>query len=179
MIRGKKINLRTVREKDLDELLELKSEVGNRSEFWHVMFPSEAAFKKGYRETGFWNANSRTMLITDKNDTILGEIACFKGVWYLPGYEIGYQIFNDEHKGNGYVTEALKIFSAYLFELESIQRLQLQIDVENGASKRVAEKCGYKYEGCRRKAVFTRGKYYDLDQYSLIREECPSLSQLL
>jgi ribosomal-protein-alanine N-acetyltransferase len=47
------------------------------------------------------------------------------------------------------------------------------------AARRVAEKCGYKLEGTLRQFFFTRGEYVDYVQYSLLRNECPSLAEAL
>ena len=111
--------------------------------------------------------------------SMVGEITYFKGLWYMPGYEIGYQIYRKEDRGKGYITEALKIFTAYLFDAKQINRLEIELSAGNIASRKVAEKCGFKYEGLKRQAIFSRGKYEDAELFSLIREECPSLRDVL
>lgn len=179
MIKGKTINLRLMTQQDLDEILALTSDISQRGRYWHLNLQSEQAFKKRFTETGFWNEDFGTMLITNKDNKIVGEITYFKGLWYMPGYEIGYQIYRDEDKGKGYTTEALRIFTAYLFDAKKINRLEVEISVENVASRRVAEKCGFKYEGLKRQAIYSRGKYDDIELLSLIREECPSLDEVL
>ena len=172
MIKGKTINLRTVRQEDLDEIFSLTSDLSQRGEYWNVSLTSEPIFKKRYQETGFWNDDFGTMIITDKSNRLIGEITYFKGVWYLPGYEIGYRIYRDEDKSTGYTTEALRLFLAYLFELKPIKRLEIQLSKGNIASRRVAEKCGFIYEGLKRQAVFSKGRYEDIELFSILKEEC-------
>lgn len=179
MIEGKKIILRTVRENDLEEIFNLTSKFSERGEHWHLMLPSEPMFMKRFRETGFWDDKIGKLLITDKSDRLLGEIVYFSGVWYLPGYEVGYQLYRKEDQGKGYMTEALAIFTAYLFELKPIERLEITLDKGNAASRRVAEKCGFKFEGIKRKAVYQRGSYHDIELFSLLRHECPALAEVL
>ncbi len=179
MIKGKAINLRTVRQDDLEEMLLLINDLSNTGLYWNVMLKSEPLFKRQYQDTGFWNDEFGTMVITDKNDRLIGDITYFKGVWYLPGYEVGYRIFKEEDRGKGYTTEALQIFVAYLFELKPINRIEIQLSKDNIPSRRVAEKCGFKYEGLKRQSVFSRGNYHDSELFSLIREECQSLEQAL
>ncbi len=179
MIKGKLINLRTVKFEDLDEIFSLSSDLSQRGEYWNVILTSETMFKKRYQETGLWNEDFGTMLITDKSNRLIGEITYFKGVWYLPGYEVGYRIYRDEDKGKGYTTEALKIFVAYLFELKPIKRLEIQVSKDNIASRKVAENCGFKYEGLKRQAVFSKGKYHDIELFSMLKEECSNLEQVL
>jgi len=53
------------------------------------------------------------------------------------------------------------------------------VNVENIGSRKVAEKCGFKYEGLKRQAAYTKGKYEDIELLSLLREECPSLKEIL
>ena len=179
MIIGEKINLRLVKQNDLDEIIALMSDTQERGEFLNPNMVNEPMYKKRYQETGFWNDEFGSMLITDKNGRLLGDIAYFKGVNYLPGYEIGYNIYRREDRGKGYLSEALKLFSAYLFETKTIHRLEVHAAKENIGSRRVAEKCGYTYEGMKRQAVFSRGRYCDLAIYSLLREECPSFTELI
>lgn len=179
MINGKSINLRLVRQTDLDELILLQSDTVERGEFLNPNMVNEVSFKKHYQETGFWNEDFGKLLIIDKSGKLLGDIAFFKGVGYLPGFEIGYNIFRREDRGKGYTSEALKLFSAYLFEIKTIHRLEVHADDNNIGSRRVAEKSGFTYEGMKRQAVFSRGEYCDLAIYSMLRHECPSFTEMI
>ncbi|MDP5274201.1 GNAT family N-acetyltransferase [Chengkuizengella axinellae] len=179
MIEGKNIILRTIREDDLDKIIQLTSDFSERGAFWHFRLPSQTAFYKRFNETGLWDDQYGTMLITDRNERLVGEITYFQGVSYLPGYEIGYQIYKKEDMGKGYTTEALRIFSSYLFELKPIERLEVVVNINNIGSRIVAEKCGYKFEGIKRNAVFQGGAYQDLELLSLLRGESPSLSEVM
>lgn len=179
MLKGKTINLRLVAQQDLDEMHSLTSDLSERGEYWHLNLQSEQAFKKRYTDTGFWTEDFGTMLITTKDQRIVGEITYFKGLWYMPGYSVGYQIYHKEDRGKGFTTEALRIFTAYLFEAKKINRLEVEMAVGNSASRRVAEKCGFKYEGLKRQAVYSRGNYEDIELLSMIREEAPALKEVL
>lgn len=168
-----------VKQSDLDEIIALQSDITERGEFLNPSMMNEVMYKKNYQETGLWNDEFCTLLITDKNGKLLGEISYFKGVRYLPGYEIGYNIYRREDRGKGYTTEALKLFSAYLFEMKTIHRLEVHADNDNIGSRKVAEKSGFTYEGMKRQAVFSRGEYCDLAIYSLLRHECPSFTEMI
>ena len=89
MIRGKNVTLRTVREGDLDSLFAFLSDIENRGEFFPIMIPSEAIFKKDFRDTGFWQEGFGRLLICDKNERIVGSIWYFKTASYYDGLEIG------------------------------------------------------------------------------------------
>jgi RimJ/RimL family protein N-acetyltransferase len=88
-------------------------------------------------------------------------------------------IFRREDRGRGILSEALPLFSAYLFEAKPIQRLYLHAVTENAASRRVAEKAGYKQDGTLRQSFFLRGKLRDCAVYSLVRSECGPLNDCL
>ncbi len=69
------------------------------------------------------------------------------------------------------MTDALAVLARYLFETQTVRRLQLTVVVGNLASKRVAEKCGFRSEGIARRAVFLHGTHVDLEWFALLREE--------
>ncbi len=179
MIQGKNINLKLIEQDDLDKIIMLQSDVVQSGEFLPPRMMNGVMYKKDFQETGFWKQDFGILLITNKEGRILGDISFGKGVEYLPGYEIGYTIFKREDRGKGYTSEALKLFSAYLFELKPIHRLEVHADMENIGSRRVAEKSGFTFEGTKREAVFNRGVYSDLAIYSMLRQECPSFSEMI
>jgi ribosomal-protein-alanine N-acetyltransferase len=170
VIRGNKITLRTVRETDLDTLLTLMSDIANRGEYYPLHLRSEVVFKKRFHEHGFWSEEEYRFLICDSEDRILGTIWCSKDGYY-DGYEMGYILFDPTSRGKGYTTEALSLFTKYLFATLSINRLKIAILPDNVASKRVAENCGFKPEGSARGAFFHKGRHHDVDEYSLLRGE--------
>jgi RimJ/RimL family protein N-acetyltransferase len=180
MLHGPHIILRLLEEKDFDEFIRLSNDFRHRGDFPdYRLFPLPQRLKE-FRDTGLWTEHKGILLITDKSNHMLGCIAFFRNdPSYSSGYEIGYVIFRRDDWGNGYATEALRIFSAYLFELKPIPRLQVATAVGHAASRRVAEKCGYRYEGTLRQAAYSGGKHVDLELLSLLKEECPRLSEIL
>lgn len=179
MIRGRKINLRPITEEDLEELYRIESDISELGDFDAFHIKSKQKYLTHFKETGFWSDDYSKMLLLDKSDVIIGEISCFKGMKYVDGYEIGYKIYRKKDRGNGYMSEALKIFTSYLFSLNPFRRISVNMFSGNIASEKLAQKCGYTYEGLMRKAVFCRGRYYDLKLYSILREECVPFDKIL
>ncbi len=180
MIYGKNIDLRMIKQSDLDQIIELNSDARERGEYLGLYLMNDVAYRKRYQETGLWNDEAGTLAITDKNGRLLGDIGFFAGVRYLPGCEIGYGILRREDRGKGYTTEALQLFTAYLFDIkQNIHRIEVHADVDNIGSRRVAEKAGYTFEGIKRDAVFVRGGFRDLALYSILRGECPKLKDIM
>ena len=179
MIVGKNINLRLVRESDMEQLFVLNTDLSEKGDFDSMQLPAEPTLRSRFRENGMWSEDFGAMLICDKSGNILGDISFFKGLRYCEGYEIGYRLFRKENRGKGYMSEALRLFSAYMFSVKPIARLQVNCFSENVASRKVAEKCGFKYEGTMRKAVFCKGRFFDLDLLSIMREECPGFHEVI
>jgi RimJ/RimL family protein N-acetyltransferase len=172
MIRGNGFVLRTVREGDLDALYSLLNDVEIRGDYVTPRIESQPEFRKDFQETGFCGLDQGWLLIADaEDDRILGRIGWFRPVFYTDGLEIGYQVFDVARRGKGLMTEALRLFCSYLFSSRSIHRLQLGIAVGNAASRRVAEKAGFRSEGVLRGAIFLKGAHHDLEILSLLRDE--------
>jgi ribosomal-protein-alanine N-acetyltransferase len=171
MIRGKNVTLRTVRECDVDNLFAFLSDIENRGEYFGVMIPSEATFKKDFRDTGFWQEDFGRLLICDKEERVIGTIWYFTTTPYYDGLEIGYHMFDVASRNKGLMTESLSLLVRYLFATKKVNRLQLTVMLPNVASRRVAQKCGFKLEGIARGALFHKGRNHDLEMYSILRAE--------
>ena len=179
MLEGKKVNLRLFREDDLEEYYRLYSRVTERGEYFPLTIQSLPVMRKQFAETGWWAENEGRMLITDKGGKLVGGIAYFRGGTHHVPFEIGYIVFRPDDRNRGYMREALRIFSAHMFESKPIERLELCMFTGNAASRRVAERCGYRYEGTMRRAGLLRGEWRDVEMFSLLREECPALADAL
>lgn len=84
---------------------------------------------------------------------------------------IGY-VLAEEYWGYGYATEAARRVIKYGFEELGLDLITVYHYPHNVRSKRVIEKCGFKYEGILRNAtVLYNGKVYDELCYSLTKEE--------
>jgi RimJ/RimL family protein N-acetyltransferase len=79
--------------------------------------------------------------------------------------ELGY-IVAREARGRGVATEILRLLTRWAFEEMAAQRVYLIIDVENAASARVAERCGYQLEGVMRSYHVKPGQRVDAGLWS-------------
>lgn len=170
MIRGTNIILSIFKtEQEIDEYVDQYMDLQNRSKFDHTELYSKAGLVKSFHEYGLWSDKTGTMLIKTLQSTIIGTISFNEKT----NFEVivGYRIFSEDTRGLGYGTEALTLFSKYLFETKPIERITLEISADNKPSMRIAEKCGYKNEGIIRNAYFYRGNIRDMKIYGLLRSE--------
>ena len=171
MLKGRTITLRPVLEADLDQFYDNYLQIENRGDYYPRSVMSQIALKKRFSESGFWEKDEGTLLICDETGQMIGYIEFFKTVNYLDEYEIGYLIFRPEHRGKGATTEAVDLLVRYLFDTKRMNRLRLIIHPDNAASRRVAEKCGFRHEGTARGAWFNKGKHHDVEVYAILRED--------
>lgn len=178
MLKGKNINLRTIKESDLPQLLYLSNEISERGEYYPIRLESEPLQREKFIKTGYWEERGGRLLITDKQDSILGYMGFFEAIGYPAAIEIGAVLFDPKNWRQGYITEAAILFIIYLFELKPINRVQACAFAGNSASTGAMEKLGFHYEGTLRETIFHRGHYVDLVVYSLLRSEVDKLKEL-
>ena len=171
MLKGKSITLRPVRDTDLDQLYAYHIDIDNRGDFFPRGILSQAAFRKQFQENGFWSKDDGMLVMVSANDEILGHIEFFKTVNYLDEYELSYQVYASEHRGKGVTTEAVNLLMRYLFETKRVNRIRLVIHPDNMASRRLAEKCGFKHEGTARGAWYNNGAHQDVEIYAILHKD--------
>ena len=185
MLSGKTVLLRPIEAGELELVYRLITNVNSKGLFWHLDFPSHQSFQKEYETNGCWGPDEGRVLIVKKDapfpspEAMIGELIYFKGLDYQDGLEIGYEIFDTANFGKGYMTEALQLFCSFLFAARPFHRVQVNLMKGNIGSRKVAEKCGFIYEGTMRGATYLRGKYHDLELFSLLRDECLPLETIL
>lgn len=82
---------------------------------------------------------------------------------------IGYW-FGKDHWGKGLATEAAQAMIDAVFTLTGAPVIEADARVINPASRRVLEKCGFRHEGSRLKAMPARGGLFPCDQFRLDRK---------
>ncbi len=164
--------MRLFKESDLDAYAETMNKLEARGDHLPLHILNPVDLKKQFGENGMMDKDRGRFLIEEiGTGRIVGDVGFFRGTHYTNGYEIGYGIHSDEDRGKGYCAEAIRILTKWIFNTKEINRLQICMDVDNIGSKRVAEKCGYKYEGMLRGVVYSRGEYRDLYIYGMTRED--------
>ncbi len=175
MIEGKKVILRTCREEEIPEEVRFNNKLSDIGDFWPPWLITESRLRKRLAEDGFWGDESGKLIIADKSDKMVGNVTFFKSFQYADGYEIAYRIYRHEDRGKGFMSEALRLFVSYMFELKPANRFMLRIFSDNIPSRKLAEKCGFKHEGTFREAMFHKGEFCDVEIYSIIRKDWESL----
>ncbi|OFS27112.1 hypothetical protein HMPREF3162_02765 [Brevibacterium sp. HMSC07C04] len=73
-------------------------------------------------------------------------------------------------RGQGFMTAAVRLVTDFAFA-RGAQRVEICVHPDNAASRRVAEKAGFRFEGMRRNGEILRGEVRDLAVYSTIPDK--------
>jgi ribosomal-protein-serine acetyltransferase len=108
----------------------------------------------------------------DKNsDEFIAQVYIGVVNWDTPEFEFGFFVDQD-HEGQGYVTEAVKAALDFAFKHLQARRISLRCDATNQRSQRVAERCGFTREGLlRQEKRQPDGSFGDTLIYGLLRSE--------
>lgn len=171
MLRGERVELAPLREADLPAFYEAHVDIRNRGAYFPLGVVSESTWRARFAQHGLWDRDEGTLLIRNLDGRLVGHIEFFPPVGYWDAYELSYQLYDDAFAGNGYTTEAVQLLVDYLFATKKKHRIQLVIVPENAASRRIAEKCGFAYEGIVRGAFFNDGRNHDVALFGLLRDD--------
>jgi [ribosomal protein S5]-alanine N-acetyltransferase len=96
--------------------------------------------------------------MVDEQDRVVGMVGWDKLNSDVSDVELSYRVFDSADRGKGMATQGLELLAGWLFDSQSMNRLRLVIHVDNVASHRVAERCGFTMEGTSREAWYHKGK---------------------
>ncbi|MEV5463296.1 GNAT family N-acetyltransferase [Streptomyces sp. NPDC002788] len=111
------------------------------------------------REQSAAEGTSLAFRVADaRSDTALGHIGVNEIKYHLKVARVGYWVL-PEARGRGVATRALLLAAHWAFTELGLNRLELDHAVGHEASCRIAERCGFAYEGTLREAIFQAGRH--------------------
>ncbi len=125
-----------------------------------------------------WRDGSRAgFAITARSDARFLGLAAFVAL-SLPGREaeVGYVVAREE-RGRGVAARAVRLLTEWGLQQLGLVRIELRADVENPASLRVAERCGYVREGTLRSVHVKDGRRADMAVFARIAGSTPAAGQ--
>ena len=156
-----KITLETII--DLSELKDMFKELANDSEYRANVCPNYMNFSKSYPDT--WGQEYFLIKWGEK------EV----GYVYLSVYRHDRTadikvVLLKKYRNKGFGFEASKLGTEYVFEVLGMEKIETIIFEYN----KISLKGNYKYmiyEGCRRRNIYWKGKYWNKYLFGLTREE--------
>lgn len=175
MLSGEKVTLRTARFSDLEDLIDKWSDLAARGDYYAHTIYSETALRRRFEADGFLGEHDGQLLIEDSSTRLVGSCSFSRPQPDYQYYELRVLIFDAADRGRGLGSEAILLLVRHLLANRRINKLLLAFESGDVAARRLAETCGFTREGVDRQAVFRRGRYRDLERYSLVRDELPAL----
>lgn len=74
-------------------------------------------------------------------------------------------------RGRGFGKEATELIVKYGFNTLNLHKIYLQIIADNGVAISLYKNLGFVEEGCMRQDYYRNGKYYDVIQMSMLKED--------
>ena len=126
---------------------------------------------------GFIKSGEVWAIVYKDNNKVIGSIGLHKDMKRdsKKARMIGF-VLSEDYWGQGLTTEAAKYVIKYGFDVLNLDIISVYHYPHNKRSKRVIEKCGFKYEGILRHAsVLYDGKILDDVCYSMTKDEYISI----
>ena len=169
-VKGHEITLRPLRFRDRAKWNQVRAENREWLSPWEATIPLSG--EESYKELpsffemvkilNFEARNGRSLSFAIwQQSQLIGQIT-LGWVMYgaMRGGHIGYWI--DRNFANrGYTTQAVELLTQYAFTELKLHRLEINLRPENAASRRVAEKAGYVFEGERPRYLHIDGQWRD------------------
>lgn len=112
-----------------------------------------------------------TFVIVTFDDKLIGTVSLEKIDWINRCATLGIFIGDKDYRSKGYGTEAIKLILDYGFNYMNLFNIKLDVMEFNERGIKCYKKCGFKEAGRRRKCKFLNGKYYDLLNMDILRDE--------
>jgi len=125
------------------------------------------------RQSGHWALRDEVVIgIFARDDgTPLGGSGFHVHDFAIPSFEIGYWLRRSA-EGHGYMSEAVRTITRFLFEDLGAQRVMIRCDARNRRSAHVAERLGFPFEGTlRRDSLDPQGDIRDSLVYAMIPDD--------
>ncbi|MBW4029477.1 MAG: GNAT family N-acetyltransferase [Acidobacteria bacterium] len=116
-----------------------------------------------------WNAGTGASfaIVDGARDVVVGSMGLVRIDRSNHLGEAGYWM--DAHqRGRGLAARALDLLSAWTLTTGRLARVELRIEVDNVASRKVATNAGFALEGVMRRAAWHRGEHCDVALYARI-----------
>ena len=127
--------------------------------------------EKEYIEKVHKNKSHLYAIVLKETDTLIGNIGIEEIDNTSRTAALGLFIGDEEHRGTGYGSEALRLACRYAFDRLNLHSLHLWVFSFNERAMNVYKKVGFREVGRMRESYFLDGKYHDSILMDLLRDE--------
>ncbi|MBX3456253.1 GNAT family protein [Ferrovibrio sp.] len=106
-----------------------------------------------------------------ENGRLLGTCGLYAISWVCRRAQFNILIGEKNAWDKGVGSDAARIILDYAFAKLNLESVQLGVNAENKRAIASYRKVGYVHEGTRRRFVYRNGRYYDIEVFSVLRDE--------
>ncbi len=171
---GEHIMLREYRTEDIADIRKWVNDVKSTrylsSIFWLPQsYENTEDFVRGMVQG---SGNAANFVIARKDDlAYLGQIDLLGINWKLRCGTIGIVVASEEERSHGVGAEAIGLMLRYAFQTLNLERVELELDMDNARALRCYQKAGFVLEGVKRHAYFSEGHFDDMGVMSVLAED--------
>lgn len=169
-LKGKKVALRPVEEADLPLFQRWINEEDIRRNLL-VFRPISQSGERDWFEKLLKNENAVQFAMDTLDGQLIGSTGLFDINWQHRFAHSGTFIGEEAFRNKGLGTDAKMHLLNYAFNTLNLHKLCSGAFEFNERSLRYSLKCGYQVEGRLRKQYFKDGRYWDMIQLGLLRED--------
>lgn len=175
IIRGREVLIRAIEEDDLTVLMNSINDPELERFENGFNFPLGMMDQRKWFESLHNNEISQKMII-EYEGIAIGWISLVNVDWKNGCAHTGIKLFSTEFRGKGLAQDAVMAIMRFAFNELNLNRLEgFILDYNIASQKLYIERCGWKVEGKKRKAVFKNGGYHDLIMVGILKEEYEEL----
>lgn len=175
-IKGKFVTLRAIEEDDLDLLKEMVNDEEIEKLIVGSSFPVSTHQQKKWYESIVADKNNIRLVIETEEDGAVGYANIVDIDWKNRSAFHGIKIANRKYRAKGIGTDTVMAVMRYTFDELQLNRLDgAIIEYNEGSKKLYCDKCGWKIEGTKRKAIYKNGKYHNLLIVGILKEDYDEL----
>ncbi len=123
-----------------------------------------------YRYDAMLAGSTAPFAIVGADDELLGSISLLRLDWKHRRAEVGYWLAAHA-RGHGHATRAVRLICRWGMQSLAVERIDLLAAIANGASQRVAERCGFTREATLRSYMRGKDGQQDMVAFGLLADE--------
>lgn len=175
---GNKVRLRAITENDLDEFLDLTSDIDSQRLGNQIEFPIHPETFRKHIENSRTMGNDRVYLGIQSENKLAGSITVFEANRRHGNFSYGLLVFK-EMRRKGYASEAITLILRYYFRELGYHRATARVYAFNQPSIALHQHLGFTEEGRIRDAVLTDGTFHDELVFGMLASEFDILDKTL
>lgn len=166
---GEKTMVRAMETEDLRNVWRWENDLSVMKHMW--IDPTSFRAVENYFEENLKDPKTKWFIIAEKESDLAIGVVWYYSLHPADRCEVGIYVGEEQYRGRGYGSDALKVFLEFLFGTKGLHRVGLSVAEDNPRAIRAYEKCGFREEGRLREHCIKDGTRVDLVNMGILKRE--------